>query len=83
MHPEVAAGMGYSESKWVAEKILEIASRNTTLRPITVRVGQLSGGLNGAWNVKEWLPSMIRSSVSLGCLPDGNGVCLAIKGKDI
>ncbi|KAL5513471.1 hypothetical protein ACEPAH_3870 [Sanghuangporus vaninii] len=66
-----AEGNGYSESKWVCEKLLEIASSRTSLRPITVRIGQLSGMTNGGfWNQKEWMPALIKSSVYLGCLPN-------------
>lgn len=66
---EIAVGSGYSESKWVSEKILEAAKNKTSLKPVIVRVGQLSGGENGSWNESEWLPSMIRSAPHLGCLP--------------
>ncbi|OCB92288.1 acetyl-CoA synthetase-like protein [Sanghuangporus baumii] len=66
-----AEGSGYSESKWVCEKLLEIASSRTSLRPITVRIGQLSGMTNGGyWNQKEWMPALIKSSVYIGCLPN-------------
>jgi len=45
----------------------------TALRPIVVRVGQLSGvSTNGFWNPKEWVPSLFKSSVHIGCLPDFN-----------
>ncbi|KAG8908187.1 hypothetical protein FRB99_008730 [Tulasnella sp. 403] len=71
--PRSPAGAGYGESKWVAERILQTTSKRTSLRPIVVRVGQLSGGLNGNWNSQEWLPSIIRSAQSVKCLPDGAG----------
>lgn len=66
---EVAVGSGYSESKWVSEKILEAAKNKTSLKPVIVRVGQLSGGENGAWNESEWLPSIVRSAPYVKCLP--------------
>ncbi|KAF8968163.1 hypothetical protein BDZ97DRAFT_1655638 [Flammula alnicola] len=66
---EVAIGTGYTESKWVSEQILAAASANTTLRTVAVRVGQISGGPNGFWNTKEWLPSLIQSANFVGCLP--------------
>jgi len=72
--PEVAAGSGYSESKWVSEKLLEVAAAETPLKPTITRVGQICGGANGFWNDKEWLPSLIRSSVYLKCLPSGEQV---------
>ncbi|KAF4612669.1 hypothetical protein D9613_011881 [Agrocybe pediades] len=68
--PEIAVGTGYSESKWVAEEMLMHASRNSTLNAIIVRVGQISGGLNGYWNTAEWLPSLVQSAQIFGCLPN-------------
>ena len=39
------------------------------------RVGQLSGADDtGAWSVTEWIPSIIKSSLKLGTLPDAGGV---------
>ncbi|KAF4618223.1 hypothetical protein D9613_011591 [Agrocybe pediades] len=66
---EVAVGNGYTEGKWVSEEILRYASTHTDLNSIVVRVGQLSGGSNGSWNVVEWLPSLIQSAQAVGCLP--------------
>lgn len=65
-----ALGSGYSESKWVCESILGAASKNTSLKPVVVRVGQLSGmSTSGCWNTKEWVPALFKSSIQLGCLP--------------
>ncbi|THH29838.1 hypothetical protein EUX98_g4346 [Antrodiella citrinella] len=60
---------GYAQSKWVNEELLSIAGKETRLKPIVVRVGQVSGRKNGAWNKKEWFPTMIKSGAYLGCLP--------------
>lgn len=38
----------------------------------------MAGGLNGSWNVQEWVPSMIKSSLELGALPDSAGVSMKI-----
>lgn len=73
--PSIPLGQGYGESKWVAEMILHAAAKATTLRPMVVRVGQICGGLNGAWNTSDWVPSIVKSSIALGCLPDVKGVC--------
>lgn len=73
--PECAVGSGYGESKWVCEQILLSAATKSALRPIIVRVGQLSGiSTNGYWNPKEWVPSLFKSSVHSGCLPDLDAV---------
>ncbi|CAK7213836.1 putative NRPS-like protein biosynthetic cluster [Sporothrix eucalyptigena] len=69
----VALAMGYGESKHVAEKILEVATTRSNLHATILRVGQISGPLaedGGQWNPAEWLPSLVRSSLTLGCLPD-------------
>jgi thioester reductase-like protein len=69
IEPEVAVGTGYSESKWVAESILRVASDILGINTCVVRVGQLSGSASGVWNVKEWFPSMVEASFRLGYLP--------------
>ena len=69
VHPSVASGMGYSESKWVAECILDFASKKTPLQPISIRVGQLTGHASGVWSQAEWFPLLVRTSQSLRCLP--------------
>jgi len=71
---EVAIGNGYIEGKWVSEEILRYASSQTEMRTVVVRVGQLCGGSNGSWNVAEWLPSMVQSAQTLGCLPTDDSV---------
>ncbi|THV07008.1 acetyl-CoA synthetase-like protein [Dendrothele bispora CBS 962.96] len=70
--PEVAVGTGYTESKWISEKLI----RSSMLQnPLIIRVGQLTGDAKyGVWNQKEWVPAMIRSATMLGCLPDESGL---------
>ncbi|KAI0731474.1 ketoacyl-synt-domain-containing protein [Fomitopsis betulina] len=72
-NPSVSVGSGYSESKWVAEQLLKRAAERNVCDPSIVRLGQLSGGANGAWRTTEWIPSMISTSLALGCVPDGAG----------
>ncbi|KAF9460912.1 acetyl-CoA synthetase-like protein [Collybia nuda] len=68
--PEWASGNGYSQSKWVGERILEKAfTQFPTLSPTIIRTGQLSGGPNGAWNKQEWVPTMVQSATKIGMLP--------------
>lgn len=67
--PQLAIGFGYGESKLVAERVLDRVRTSTSLPVTVVRVGQLSGGVNGAWNTKEWFPAMIKSGQMVGCLP--------------
>jgi thioester reductase-like protein len=73
-NPEIAVGTGYSESKWVAERILDAAAERTALRPVVVRLGQVCGDGNGTWNKNEWFPSLVKSALTLRCLPSLDGV---------
>jgi thioester reductase-like protein len=72
-NPEIAVGTGYSESKWVAERILDVAAERTALRPVVVRLGQVCGDGSGTWNESEWFPSLVKSALTLGCLPSVDG----------
>ena len=74
INPESALGCGYGESKWVAERILQTAEEKTPLRSVVIRVTQLCGGGNGAWNTTEWAPRIMLSAHALGCVPASNGV---------
>lgn len=71
---EVAVGQGYSESKWIAEKLLQAAAERNVLRAVVVRIGQLTASSNGAWKPTEWLPMMVNGSKLLGALPTFPGV---------
>lgn len=73
-NPETSVGTGYSESKWVAERILDAAAERTALQPLVVRFGQVCGDGNGTWNETEWFPSLVKSALTLGCLPSLDGV---------
>jgi thioester reductase-like protein len=73
--PHIVIGSGYGESKWVAERVLEVAAEKYGLRPVIVRIGQLSGGKNGSWNTAEWIPAIVRSGEVVGALPSSSDVC--------
>lgn len=86
--PHVGLGNGYGESKWVSERILDVAAQKTPLEPVVVRIGQLCGStINGHWNPWEWFPAIVRSSRALKCLPDSEGVSpsqtIALRGSDL
>ncbi|KAF7798266.1 hypothetical protein EIP86_009483 [Pleurotus ostreatoroseus] len=66
--PEICIGSGYSESKWVAERIL-LEANKTDLNISVVRLGQISGGYNGYWNEREWFPAIVKSAIHIRCLP--------------
>ncbi|RAL16167.1 acetyl-CoA synthetase-like protein [Aspergillus homomorphus CBS 101889] len=66
------AAMGYGQSKLVASRILDTASEVSGVPCPIVRVGQVAGprAEKGMWSKQEWLPSLVRSSLYLGFLPD-------------
>ncbi|KAJ7655842.1 hypothetical protein DFH06DRAFT_992336 [Mycena polygramma] len=66
----IAIGSGYQESKWIAEQLLVKAAECAPGQTLVVRVGQLSGGINGAWNAQEWVPALVQSAKILQCIPD-------------
>ncbi|KAJ8094467.1 hypothetical protein PM082_010901 [Marasmius tenuissimus] len=74
MPADTSLGSGYSESKWVAEQIIARATSSAGLRASIIRVGQLSGGANGSWTTKEWLPSLVHASAKLKCIPEDDRV---------
>ncbi|KAI0698146.1 hypothetical protein BC835DRAFT_1413279 [Cytidiella melzeri] len=67
--PEVASATGYSSSKYVTEQLLAKAS-DKGLSTVSLRVGQVSGSAStGTWNVTDWVPILVKSSLCLGALP--------------
>lgn len=72
--PSVPIGLGYTESKWISEQVLEASTKEAGLPTTSVRLGQVSGNPNGYWNEKEWFPSIVKSAVYVRCLPDMPGV---------
>ncbi|KAL9595711.1 MAG: hypothetical protein Q9219_006277 [cf. Caloplaca sp. 3 TL-2023] len=72
---ESAQSMGYSQSKLIAEQLSYQASKTSGLRSIVCRIGQIAGPTDekGMWNLKEWFPSMIATSVEMGRVPGDLG----------
>ncbi|KAE9383585.1 acetyl-CoA synthetase-like protein [Gymnopus androsaceus JB14] len=71
MDAKYAVGGGYGESKYVTERILA----KSGLQATSFRIGQVAGGApNGAWPTSDWVPILVRSSLSIGVLPDAFGV---------
>ncbi|KAH7890585.1 acetyl-CoA synthetase-like protein [Phlebopus sp. FC_14] len=68
--PMIAVGIGYGESKYVAERIIA----NSGVHATSIRLGQIAGAMNGSWATTDWVPIMIKSSIALGALPDAYGV---------
>ncbi|KAJ7075616.1 putative aminoadipate reductase [Mycena belliarum] len=63
---EAAIGNGYSESKYISERILAVSGLQST----SFRIGQITGSMsNGAWASSDWLPALVKSSIALGGFP--------------
>ncbi|KAJ7127865.1 hypothetical protein C8R44DRAFT_873640 [Mycena epipterygia] len=70
--PSPAIGMGYSESKWVAEQMIHFTRETTSLKPMIARLGQLCASnshAGGRWNSNEWFPLIVRSGAKTTSLP--------------
>ncbi|KAF7876845.1 uncharacterized protein EAF02_008065 [Botrytis sinoallii] len=70
--------MGYGESKYLSERILDYASKKIQLQVNIARVGQIAGPIQGpsVWSRDEWFPSLIISSSFVGAVPDSLGLDL-------
>jgi thioester reductase-like protein len=66
---EWAQGMGYAQSKSVAEQLCaKAAAQGITVR--VLRVGQICGDTqHGIWNAQEAIPMMIQTALTVGALP--------------
>ncbi|KAK0650267.1 Non-canonical non-ribosomal peptide synthetase FUB8 [Lasiodiplodia hormozganensis] len=73
LHPwsAVAEGMGYGQSKWVAERMCAAAAASTAgVDARVLRVGQLCGDTgHGVWNTAEAIPTTVRAALTVGALP--------------
>ncbi|KAI8650790.1 Carrier domain-containing protein [Fusarium keratoplasticum] len=72
--PSEASPMGYSRSKWVAERVCESANKQFSSDgdnlATVVRIGQLCSNDVGIWNASEAYPLLLSTARVAGCLPD-------------
>ncbi|KAI5270726.1 acetyl-CoA synthetase-like protein [Aureobasidium subglaciale] len=67
---DYAQGMGYAQSKLVAENLCHRAAKQTNMRCRILRVGQIVGDTqHGVWNETEAIPLIFQSAKSTGTLP--------------
>jgi carbohydrate kinase (thermoresistant glucokinase family) len=67
---EWAQGMGYAQSKSVAEHLCARAAKQAGIRTRVLRVGQIMADTqHGVWNATEAIPLMIQSALTVGALP--------------
>ncbi|CAN9206796.1 unnamed protein product [Alternaria alternata] len=65
-----AQGMGYAQSKCVAEHLCLAAAKKTGVRARVLRVGQIvADTVHGVWNATEAIPLMMQSALTVGALP--------------
>ncbi|KAH7890598.1 acetyl-CoA synthetase-like protein [Phlebopus sp. FC_14] len=79
LDPGVAVGTGYGESKYVAERIIVQSGLHAT----SLRIGQMTGGPNGAWATTDWVPIIVKSSITLGALPDVHGIVSWLRPQEV
>lgn len=68
-----STGTGYSDSKLVAERLIQAAVEHAHARATIFRIGQIiPSPTTGSrlWNPDEAIPLLIRSAVIVGALPD-------------
>ncbi|KAK6598613.1 nonribosomal peptide synthetase [Botrytis cinerea] len=70
--------MGYGESKYISERILDYASKKIQVKVNIARVGQIAGPIQGpsVWGRDEWFPSLMISSSFIGAVPNSLGLDL-------
>jgi thioester reductase-like protein len=76
--PSAPSPMGYGESKYVAEHVLNRATGASqgAISSAILRIGQIAGpakSSKAAWPAREWLPSLVISSKTIGVLPESLG----------
>ncbi|KAH0827399.1 male sterility protein-domain-containing protein [Lanmaoa asiatica] len=70
-NPAVAQEMGYAQSKWVTEKLCQIAARTTPMYTAVLRIGQMVGDTtNGIWNESEGISLIFKCADTIGILPE-------------
>ena len=77
---------GYSEAKWCCELMLDATLHRypTRFRTMAVRLGQIAGSrTSGYWNPMEHFGFMIKSSQTLGALPDAQGTLYWTPVEDV
>lgn len=65
-----AQGMGYAQSKCVAEAICSRAASQAGIPVRVLRIGQIvADTTHGVWNATEAVPLMLQSALTIGALP--------------
>ncbi|KAI1378966.1 ketoacyl-synt-domain-containing protein [Hypoxylon crocopeplum] len=78
--------VGYADAKWGCERMLDATLHRHPehFRAMTVRLGQIAGSkTSGYWNPMEHFGFLIKSSQTLGALPDVDGTAFWTPVNDI
>lgn len=70
---DAALDLGYGESKQISERLLDKAATNSQASVTLLRVGQVGGATTAAqakWTQRELVPSLLRTSKSMGLIPN-------------
>ncbi|KAL8734218.1 MAG: hypothetical protein Q9166_001704 [cf. Caloplaca sp. 2 TL-2023] len=68
---DYALDMGYGQSKFVGEHIVAAAVEEAGAQASILRIGQVVGDTkSGMWNDREAFPSIVRSALTMGILPE-------------
>jgi thioester reductase-like protein len=69
---EAPEQLGYGESKYVSELLIEDFAKRSGITAAVYRTGQIAGPTSnrGCWNKQEWFPSIIASSKHMNVLPE-------------
>lgn len=81
INPSAELQDGYSQSKWVAERLVQLAGRRGL--PVSIyRPGAVSGdSRTGAWKTDDFVCRMIKGCILLGKVPD-SGILLDLVPVD-
>ncbi|CCD55192.1 similar to NRPS-like enzyme [Botrytis cinerea T4] len=73
-------GLGYGQSKFIAERLFTTACKVANIPASIYRVGQIAGpkSSKGKWNEQEWFPLILKSSTYLKVLPSSLGPLEAV-----
>lgn len=68
--------MGYGQSKLIASLLLDEASERANVPTTICRLGQVAGsiteqrtGYAQSWPRRDWFPTLLTASITLGCIP--------------
>lgn len=71
----VSSSLGYGQSKFVVERLCEIATQKApTMVARVLRLGYISGeSMTGKWDTREEYPMIAKSAIKIGVLPKPTG----------